>query len=44
MMLMPGERVKVLLRFEDFIGIYVYHRHNLEHEDSGMMRNYLVRA
>ncbi len=43
-MLMPGERVKLLLRFEDFTGMYVYHCHNLEHEDSGMMRNYLVRA
>jgi FtsP/CotA-like multicopper oxidase with cupredoxin domain len=43
-MLMPGERVKVLLRFEDFTGMYVYHCHNLEHEDQGMMRNYLVRG
>jgi FtsP/CotA-like multicopper oxidase with cupredoxin domain len=24
--------------------MYVYHCHNLEHEDAGMMRNYLVRA
>lgn len=43
-MIMPGERVKVLLRFEDFTGTYVYHCHNLEHEDAGMMRNYQVRA
>ncbi len=43
-MLMPGERVKLLLRFEDFTGLYVYHCHNLEHEDGGMMRNYLIRA
>jgi FtsP/CotA-like multicopper oxidase with cupredoxin domain len=43
-MLMPGERVRLLLRFEDFTGMYVYHCHNLEHEDAGMMRNYLVRA
>lgn len=43
-MIMPGERVKVLLRFEDFTGKYVYHCHNLEHEDAGMMRNYLVRG
>jgi FtsP/CotA-like multicopper oxidase with cupredoxin domain len=42
-MLMPGERIKLLLRFEDFTGMYVYHCHNLEHEDAGMMRNYLVR-
>lgn len=43
-MMMPGERIKVLLRFEDFAGMYVYHCHNLEHEDAGMMRNYQVRA
>jgi plastocyanin len=28
--------------FEDFTGEYVYHCHNLEHEDMGMMRNYEV--
>jgi blue copper oxidase len=43
-MLMPGERVKVLLKFQDYTGLYLYHCHNLEHEDAGMMRNYLVSA
>lgn len=42
-MLMPGERVRFLLKFEDFIGKYVYHCHILEHEDMGMMRNYEIR-
>lgn len=41
-LVMPGERVKVLVRFEDFTGTYLYHCHNLEHEDAGMMRNYRV--
>lgn len=41
-LLMPGMKVKIALRFEDFTGIYVYHCHNLEHEDMGMMRNYEV--
>ncbi len=41
-LLMPGMRVKIALRFEDYTGIYVYHCHNLEHEDMGMMRNYEV--
>ncbi|MBP9664428.1 MAG: multicopper oxidase domain-containing protein [Pyrinomonadaceae bacterium] len=41
-MLMPGERVRLLLRFEDFTGKFVYHCHNLEHEDMGMMRNFQV--
>jgi FtsP/CotA-like multicopper oxidase with cupredoxin domain len=41
-LVMPGERVKVLVRFEDFAGTYLYHCHNLEHEDAGMMRNYRI--
>jgi FtsP/CotA-like multicopper oxidase with cupredoxin domain len=41
-LLMPGMRVKIALKFEDYTGIYVYHCHNLEHEDMGMMRNYEV--
>jgi FtsP/CotA-like multicopper oxidase with cupredoxin domain len=41
-LVMPGERVRVLVRFEDFTGTYLYHCHNLEHEDAGMMRNYRV--
>jgi len=41
-LLMPGERIKLLVRFEDFSGLFLYHCHNLEHEDMGMMRNYLV--
>jgi FtsP/CotA-like multicopper oxidase with cupredoxin domain len=43
-MIMPGERVKLLMKFQDYTGLYLYHCHNLEHEDSGMMRNYLVSA
>jgi FtsP/CotA-like multicopper oxidase with cupredoxin domain len=43
-LVMPGERVQVLLKFVDFTGLYLYHCHNLEHEDMGMMRNYRVDA
>jgi blue copper oxidase len=39
---MPGERVRIVMKFEDFTGLYLYHCHNLEHEDMGMMRNYQV--
>jgi FtsP/CotA-like multicopper oxidase with cupredoxin domain len=39
----PGERVRVLVRFEN-AGLYLYHCHNLEHEDGGMMRNYRVES
>jgi FtsP/CotA-like multicopper oxidase with cupredoxin domain len=42
-LLMPGERAKLLVRFEKYTGLYLYHCHNLEHEDMGMMRNYLVK-
>jgi FtsP/CotA-like multicopper oxidase with cupredoxin domain len=43
-LLMPGERVRLMMRFEDYDGLFLYHCHNLEHEDMGMMRNYYVRA
>jgi len=43
-LVMPGERVRVLLRFADFPGLFLYHCHMLEHEDSGLMRNYRVEA
>ncbi len=42
LLLLPGERVKVLLRFEDYPGLFLYHCHILEHEDNGMMRNHRV--
>ncbi len=41
---MPGERVRVLVRYRENSGIYLYHCHILEHEDLGMMRNLLMRA
>ena len=43
-LVLPGQRVKMLMKFEDYTGIYLYHCHILEHEDLGMMRNYLVQA
>ncbi|MEO5669892.1 MAG: multicopper oxidase domain-containing protein [Ramlibacter sp.] len=43
-LVMPGERVRILLRFADFPGLFLYHCHMLEHEDSGLMRNYRVDA
>ncbi len=43
-LVMPGQRVKVLRRFGDFTGLFLYHCHNLEHEDQGMMRNLEIKA
>lgn len=42
-MVMPGERVKLLMKFEKYSGLFSYHCHTLEHEDAGMMRNYRVK-
>jgi blue copper oxidase len=38
----PNETVSVLVKFIDYSGIYVLHCHNLEHEDMGMMQNFLI--
>ncbi len=43
-LLLPGMKVKVLLSFKDYPGLFLYHCHNLEHEDMGMMRNYLIQT
>lgn len=40
-----GERVRIMMRFEDFADSerpYMYHCHILEHEDQGMMGQFLV--
>jgi FtsP/CotA-like multicopper oxidase with cupredoxin domain len=41
-LVMPGESVRIIKPFEDFNGVFMYHCHNLEHEDMGMMRDFLV--
>ncbi len=41
-LVLPGQRVTILKPFDDFTGLFLYHCHNLEHEDRGMMRNFLV--
>ena len=41
-LLEDGETVEVLIRFENFRGIYLLHCHKLEHEDMGMMANFEV--
>lgn len=39
-LVMPGEIVKVIIPFENNTGKFVFHCHNLEHEDDGMMLQY----
>ena len=41
-LVMPGEKLRLLVRFQDYTGLYLYHCHNLEHEDQGMMRNFRI--
>ncbi len=38
----PGEVTRIIARFGDFAGRYVYHCHILEHEDNEMMRPFDV--
>ena len=38
----PGESVRIIIRFGDYRGIYMYHCHLLEHEDDGMMGQFEV--
>ncbi len=40
--LTPNQAVKILVRFEGCRGKYVFHCHNLEHEDMAMMANFQV--
>ncbi|MGH8117360.1 MAG: multicopper oxidase family protein [Rhodanobacteraceae bacterium] len=43
-LVMPGERVRIIMRFADFTGTYAYQCHMLEHAADGLMRNYRVQA
>jgi spore coat protein A len=38
----PGETANILVKFTDYRGRYVFHCHNLEHEDMAMMGNFEV--
>ena len=42
-MVMPGEIVKVIIPFDSNPGKFVFHCHNLEHEDDGMMLQYQIK-
>ena len=40
--LVPGETAEIILRVGGYPGRYVFHCHNLEHEDMAMMANFSV--
>ena len=39
-LVMPRETVKIIIPFSTLKGVFVFHCHNLEHEDDGMMLQY----
>jgi bilirubin oxidase len=41
-LVMPGEEIEIIKPFQDYTGLFLYHCHNLEHEDLGMMRQYAI--
>jgi len=41
-LVMPGEKVRIIMTFPEYRGLFVLHCHNLEHEDDGMMSNYEI--
>lgn len=41
-LLMPDEKVKLIMTFPQHKGKFLIHCHNLEHEDSGMMVNFEI--
>jgi FtsP/CotA-like multicopper oxidase with cupredoxin domain len=43
-LVLPDEVVRLLVKFDHYAGLYLYHCHNLEHEDGGMMRNYRIES
>jgi FtsP/CotA-like multicopper oxidase with cupredoxin domain len=38
----PSEMVRIAVRFNQLKGVFLFHCHNLEHEDDGMMLNFEV--
>lgn len=41
-LVMQGEKVRVIMTFPQKKGLFVFHCHNLEHEDDGMMLNFEI--
>lgn len=39
-LLLPQEKIKLIIPFATLAGVFVFHCHNLEHEDDGMMLQY----
>ena len=42
--LRPAEEASIAIKFDGYAGKYVFHCHNLEHEDMAMMANFTTRS
>jgi spore coat protein A len=40
--LRPSEEARIIVPFDGYVGKYVFHCHNLEHEDMAMMANFVT--
>jgi FtsP/CotA-like multicopper oxidase with cupredoxin domain len=43
-LVLPNETVRIRVTFSEYRGLFLYHCHILEHEDMGMMRNFLIKS
>jgi blue copper oxidase len=43
-LLWPGDKIRIIARFDSFPGLFMYHCHLLEHEDNGMMGQFLIES
>jgi blue copper oxidase len=41
-MVLPNEKVRVIMTFGSNLGVFMLHCHNLEHEDDGMMLQFEI--
>jgi FtsP/CotA-like multicopper oxidase with cupredoxin domain len=41
-LMQPYQPIRVVMRIPEFLGVFLLHCHNLEHEDHGMMMNFEV--
>ncbi len=41
-LLWPGDKTRFITRFQSYPGVFMYHCHLLEHEDNGMMGQFLI--
>jgi FtsP/CotA-like multicopper oxidase with cupredoxin domain len=38
----PGDTVRIIARYDSYPGLFMFHCHLLEHEDNGMMGQFMI--